>query len=200
MAEIINGVPIGDLPGIESVPDDSMLVVEFLGKAYSMPGLVLRKVFQDILDAMGDSVDSVTEARLTAAIESVLANGNHNGISPIVEVVETQGGNAALRVTDASGVKDYPIEVKGASSAVQYIQQNLSEAQKLRARENIGALSTDDVNTVLQQAKDSGLFNGKAGYTPVKGKDYVDGKDGKTPVKGIDYKDAKTAKALMLMP
>ena len=31
MAEITNGVPIGDLPGIESVPDDSMLVVEFLG-------------------------------------------------------------------------------------------------------------------------------------------------------------------------
>ena len=70
MADEIHGVPIGDLPGIESVPDDSLLVVEFLGKAYRMPGAVLRQLFQDILDAMGSSVDDVTEARLTAAIET----------------------------------------------------------------------------------------------------------------------------------
>lgn len=28
---------------------------------------------------------------------------------------------------------------------------------------------------------------GDSGYTPVKGKDYIDGKDGKTPQKGVDY-------------
>ena len=84
MAEIINGVPIGDLPGIGSVPDDSMLVVEFLGKAYSMPGAVLRQMIQDVLDSMGDSVDDVTEARLTTAIETVLSSGKYSGVSPIV--------------------------------------------------------------------------------------------------------------------
>ena len=34
---------------------------------------------------------------------------------------------------------------------------------------------------------DVGRVVGKDGYTPVKGKDYVDGKDGRTPEKGTDY-------------
>jgi hypothetical protein len=64
---------------------------------------------------------------------------------------------------------------------------------KLSAND-VGALSQDElqngVNLALQQAKDSGEFDGADGYTPVKGKDYFDGKngnDGKTPVKGVDY-------------
>ncbi|MBR5874539.1 MAG: hypothetical protein IKY90_07405 [Oscillospiraceae bacterium] len=65
------------------------------------------------------------------------------------------------------------------------------------------------VQEALQEAKDSGLFDGKDGkdgidgkdgYTPVKGVDYFDGKDGKdgkdgedgyTPVKGKDYFDGQ---------
>lgn len=46
------------------------------------------------------------------------------------------------------------------------------------------------VNIALAQAKASGEFNGKDGYTPVKGVDYSDGTNGtngKTPVKGTDY-------------
>ena len=112
MAEIINGVPIGDLPGIESVPDDSMLVVEFLGKAYSMPGAVLRQMIQDVLDSMGDSVDDVTEARLTTAIETVLSSGKYSGVSPIVEVTKQEDETFVLHVVDAFGIKDYPIKVK----------------------------------------------------------------------------------------
>ena len=34
-------------------------------------------------------------------------------------------------------------------------------------------------------------LNGKDGYTPQKGVDYVDGKDGYTPQKGVDYDDGK---------
>ena len=112
MADTINGVPIGDLPGIDSVPDNSMLVVEFLGKAYHMPGAVLRQMIQDILDSMGDSVDDVTEARLTAAIETVLASGKYNGVSPIVEVTKQEDETFVLHVVDAFGIKDYPIKVK----------------------------------------------------------------------------------------
>ena len=112
MSEIINGVPIGDLPGIESVPDDSMLVVEFLGKAYHMPGAVLRQMIQDVLDSMGDSVDDVTEARLTAAIETVLSSGKYSGVSPIVEVTKQEDETFVLHVVDAFGIKDYPIKVK----------------------------------------------------------------------------------------
>lgn len=143
MADEIHGVPIGDLPGIESVPDDSLLVVEFLGKAYNMPGAVLKQLFQDILDAMGTSVDEVTEARLTAAIETVLASGKYNGVSPIVEVTTDESGKSVLHVVDASGIKDYPVEVQGASNAVQYVKQTLTPAQQKQARENIGATGGD---------------------------------------------------------
>lgn len=143
MADEMRGVPIGDLPGIESVPDDSLLVVEFLGKAYNMPGAVLKQLFQDILDAMGTSVDDVTEARLTATIETVLASGKYNGLSPLVEVLDAEGGTAVIHVVDATGIHDYPVEVKGAQNAVQYIKQTLTAAQQKQARENIGVSSGD---------------------------------------------------------
>lgn len=151
MADTMNGVPIGDLPGIESVPDDSMLVVEFLGKAYSMPGTVLKQLFQDILDAMGSSVDDVTEARLTAAIETVLASGKYNGVSPIVEVTTDESGKSVLHVVDAYGIKDYPVEVKGATDAVRYNPQELTDAQKAQARENIGAAAEGVGQTVIAE-------------------------------------------------
>jgi len=35
---------------------------------------------------------------------------------------------------------------------------------------------------------------GKAGYTPIKGKDYFDGEDGYTPIKGKDYFDGENGK------
>ena len=143
MADTMNGVPIGDLPGIESVPDDSLLVVEFLGKAYRMPGAVLRQLFQDILDAMGTSVDDVTEARLTAAIETVLASGKYNGVSPSVEVTTDENGSSVLHVVDAFGIKDYPVEVKGATDAVRYNPQELTDKQKKQAQNNIGVAPPD---------------------------------------------------------
>lgn len=170
MAEIINGVPIGDLPGIESVPDDSMLVVEFLGKAYHMPGAVLRQMIQDVLDSMGDSVDDVTEARLTAAIETVLASGKYNGVSPSVEVLDEEDGTSVIHVIDAFGDKRYPVEVKGATDAVRYKPQSLTDAQKAQARANIGALSAADISDKDNEVvivKISGSFD--AGYTVLLG-------------------------------
>ena len=166
MAEIINGVPIGDLPGIESVPDDSMLVVEFLGKAYHMPGAVLRQMIQDVLDSMGDSVDDVTEARLTAAIETVLSSGKYNGVSPSVEVLDEDDGTTVIHIIDAFGDKRYPVEVKGATDAVRYKPQTLTDEQKAQARANIGALSAADISDKDNEiviVKISGSFD--AGYT-----------------------------------
>lgn len=45
------------------------------------------------------------------------------------------------------------------------------------------------INDALREAKESGQFDGKPGYTPVKGKDYFDGEPGYSPVKGKDYFD-----------
>ena len=47
----------------------------------------------------------------------------------------------------------------------------------------------DLVDYALLEAKESGEFDGKDGYTPIKGVDYFDGKDGYTPQKGVDYFD-----------
>ena len=180
MSDEIHGVPIGDLPDLGSVPDDSLLVAEFLGKAYSVAGGALRQLFEAICEAMGGSFDEVTEERLKAAIETVLADGKYNGVSPIVEIIDTEDGQAIMRVTDAFGSKDYPVEVQGATHAVKYIPQDLTDAQKEQARNNLGLVGI---------GKD-----GKDGYTPQKGIDYFDGKDGKdgyTPQKGVDYFDGR---------
>lgn len=91
----------------------------------------------------------------------------------------------------SAGGKDFTLVDKNTPI---YVAQTLTDDQKAQARTNIGAMSTGDVNTVLQQAKDSGKFDGKDGedgYTPVKGKDYF---DGYTPVKGKDYFDGANGK------
>lgn len=60
----------------------------------------------------------------------------------------------------------------------------------------VGAIPEEDVqsivDTALAQAKASGEFDGKDGYTPQKNVDYFDGKDGYTPVKNKDYFDGYT--------
>ena len=75
--------------------------------------------------------------------------------------------------------------------------------------EGIAEAIPDTINDALAEAKASGEFDGKDGYTPVKGVDYfdgkdgIDGKDGKdgkdgadgyTPQKGIDYFDGEDGK------
>ena len=60
------------------------------------------------------------------------------------------------------------------------------------AVEDVNALAESiptTINSALQEAKDSGAFDGQDGYTPQKGIDYFDGQDGYTPVKGVDYFD-----------
>ena len=56
--------------------------------------------------------------------------------------------------------------------------------------EQIGAA----VDKALQEAKDSGVFDGKDGRDGVDGKDGKDGADGYTPQKGVDYFDGKDGK------
>ena len=74
-----------------------------------------------------------------------------------------------------------------------YNQTDPKKADYLVGRENI--LGKDELASVteeiLAEAKASGEFDGKDGYTPIKGIDYFDGKDGYTPIKGIDYFDGK---------
>lgn len=80
-----------------------------------------------------------------------------------------------------------------------YTEGSAPEDPEQTIYEQILIISNEAVaaaNEVTQRAN-SGEFNGKDGYTPVKGVDYfdgkdgVDGKDGYTPVKGVDYFDGQ---------
>jgi hypothetical protein len=66
-------------------------------------------------------------------------------------------------------------------NAVMTTPQDLTEEQKTQARENIGAVGTDEltgaVAGALTEAKESGEFNGKDGQDGKDGKDGQDGKD-----------------------
>lgn len=81
-------------------------------------------------------------------------------------------------------------------------QTDEKKADYILGREKILPKSELDsaINSALTTAKESGAFDGKDGYTPVKGKDYFDGRDGKdgkdgyTPIKGKDYVDGQNGK------
>ena len=82
--------------------------------------------------------------------ENVVINGT---TYPAVEAVSLADGNGNTTVF-------YP-------DAVRYVEQSLTEAQKAQARQNINAMSKDElqdgINTALAQAKESGEFDGAKG-------------------------------------
>ena len=107
-------------------------------------------------------------------------------------------------------------EVQFYPDAVRTSPQELEETQKAQARENIGAVSREEieelgggvdeeqlqeaVNAALKQAKESGEFDGApgargpagpAGYTPQKGIDYFDGEQGPEGPQGPSGSDGK---------
>ncbi len=98
----------------------------------------------------------------------------------VVNTANEANTNAADAMNAAIVAQNMVLTVE--SQTVNYRRkQNVSEEEKARARGNIGAASVDDLNTALEEAKESGEFKGDkgdkgdtgaAGYTPVKGTDY----------------------------
>ena len=167
---------------------------------------VTFEVVDEVARSKGEGVfvvnyDTVTFAEIKAAQDAgKVCFLNFSGTSlPLLGTNDTE----AIFVREINETTDYmvTITVDGGKDVTLvdkntpiYVAQTLTDDQKAQARTNIGAMSTGDVNTVLQQAKDSGKFDGKDGedgYTPVKGKDYF---DGYTPVKGKDYFDGANGK------
>lgn len=79
--------------------------------------------------------------------------------------------------------------VRDVKKAVRTDAQTLTSEQKAQVRANIDALSSGDVNTVLQRAKESGLFDGKDGDPGEPGKDGRDGQDGEPGKDGAEGKN-----------
>lgn len=74
--------------------------------------------------------------------------------------------------------------------AVEYKPQTLTEAEQAQARININALGKDElpaaVNVALEQAKESGEFDGEPGPVGPAGRDGQDGRDGAEGKPGAD--------------
>ena len=77
-----------------------------------------------------------------------------------------------------NAVEDY-LEKNPVEAPVQSVNGKTGEVEL--TAEDVGAISQDDLqeatNEALAKAKESGEFDGKDGYTPVKGVDYFDGDD-----------------------
>lgn len=103
----------------------------------------------------------------------VINNTTYNGVDTL-----------ALVRSDGTAVTFYP-------DAVRYNAQNLTEAQKAKARENIGAIGATEIDDVIPTASVS--KSGKAATISITDKNGTktvtinDGVDGNTPVKGTDY-------------
>lgn len=87
------------------------------------------------------------------------------------------------KVTDAEPT---PVQQDVITQAIAALNEGVSTVEEAVA--GVG----EAIDTALQEAKDSGEFDGKDGYTPVKGVDYFDGKDGKD---GEPGKDGETGPA-----
>lgn len=167
---------------------------------------VTFEVVDEVARSKGEGVfvgkyDTVTFADIKAAQDAgKVCFLNFSGTSlPLLGTNDTE----AIFVREINETTDYMVTITSDGgkdvtlvdkNTPIYVAQTLTDDQKAQARTNIGALSAGDVDTVLQQAKDSGQFDGKDGedgYTPVKGKDYF---DGYTPVKGKDYFDGTNGK------
>lgn len=103
----------------------------------------------------------------------------------------------------AEYLKENPVEAGATAEEAEQIRKNKQDIENLTADKLSADALPVAVNEALAEAKASGQFDGKDGYTPVKGVDYfdgqdgkdgVDGKDGYTPQKGIDYFDGKDGK------
>lgn len=190
-----------------SVPD-GVTQVHFERNSYS------RSLDVDVVDGIADIPDILLQADkdLTAwAFVGTPENG-YTKISKIFKVnkrnkpadyvftppEQTTLAEIMERLDDLESIQD-PDAIKNAVD--EYLQNNPVDFPvdsvngktgkvKLSA-EDVGAISKDELlavtNDVLEQAKESGEFDGEDGYTPIKGKDYFDGKDGYTPIKGTDY-------------
>lgn len=122
---------IGQLPAASSITDDAKFVCEDAGVAKQVTASKLKETFGG-----GDEI-------------AVAGSNTLGGVKadPVTES-DTQpvriGADNKLYTTPGGG---------GASSAVLYdSEQTLSNLQKARARQNIGAVSSDDVDEAISAA------------------------------------------------
>lgn len=147
-----------------------------------------------------DLTDQVKRAE-TAATEAETASKNANTAMTTANIYranaktsETNAANSATRAEKAAAkaekaVESIPNSGSNAGCVVQDTAPEDTSVLWVDPTDNSDDGFQKAVNAALAQAKASGEFDGKDGYTPQKNVDYFDGKDGYTPQKGKDYFD-----------
>lgn len=136
----------------------------------------------------GSGGGTINPEDIAAAVEDYLSKNPPEvpDLSDEVERAEKAASNAeaaADRAEEAAKVTtdlDTTLSQSGKAADAKAVGDAL---MKMLSNDDL----TDAINDALAQAKESGEFDGKDGYTPVKGKDYFDGKDGLDGKDGEDY-------------
>lgn len=131
------------------------------------------------------------------AVSKVVVN-TENGAETLIDLTnDTIAPETMAEGTTAHDARGEPIVGTMPTTTVLYTKQNLTEEQKAQARQNIDALSSeslqDGIDEALEQAKESGEFDGKDGSDGVSPTVAVS-KSGKvTTVSITDKNGTKTA-------
>lgn len=120
--------------------------------------------------------DGVWEEISGSVGSDVIIDMSHNHDDRYYTEVEVDNKISELNTTIDEKLDGYATE-QYVNNYAQPKGDYLTEHQDISGKLDASALPTA-INTALAQAKASGEFDGKDGYTPVKGKDYFDGSAG----------------------
>lgn len=145
-------------------------------------GYDIEERYPDVITQILEKLEAIEEAGGSGYTLPVATNNKLGGVKPVAKTDEmTQEVGV-----DADG-RMYTIP--GGSNVAEWAQQ---PEKPTYTAEEVGAVGKEElptaINTALQAAKDSGLFDGadgQDGYTPQKGVDYFDGVDGQNGTDGV---------------
>ncbi len=107
-------------------------------------------VWDDELSAYQDTGVSATGPKGDAGPEGPKGDTGAGGFSPVASVSQNAEG-ALITITDENGTTT--AQINNGADSVLYTAQSLTSAQKSQARDNIGAGSAEDVETLMEEVE-----------------------------------------------
>lgn len=160
--------------------------------------------YGQVLRFLGVSLPNTYEVHFSGSEsggEAVTVLGNADGVQ-IPDMLLATGNtvHAWIFLHDAAtdGETEYKVEIpvirrsRATDAEPTPVQQDIITQAIAALNEGVATVEEavagvgEAIDTALQEAKDSGEFDGEDGYTPVKGVDYFDGQDGKDGEPGKD--------------
>lgn len=176
--------------------DNRILIAKFIHPRQAKTAPLYQYDYGQMLKFIGVSLPDTYEVHFSNSDDMGTAYtvlGNANGVMIPDSLLVTGNPIHAwifLHDTDADGETEYKVDIpvirrpKVTDAEPTPVQQDIItqtiaalNAGVERAEQAADGIE-ETIETALQEAKDSGEFDGEDGYTPVKGVDYFDGKDG----------------------